>query len=76
MDVDLEHLDLSDALDIDGMGLAVDGDLDNELGFGGLDVFADVSGKGRGRGRRVPVPLVRKGKGRVDAWERRQAVAV
>ncbi|KAJ6523588.1 hypothetical protein B0H19DRAFT_650162 [Mycena capillaripes] len=78
IEVDLENLDLSDAMDIDGMGLAVDADLDDELGFGGLDVFADGSGKGRARGRRVPVPLIGKGKGkgRPEAWGRPRAVVV
>ncbi|KAJ6486235.1 hypothetical protein C8R47DRAFT_1278815 [Mycena vitilis] len=78
IEVDLEHLELSDALDIEGMALAVDGDLDDELVFGGVDVFADVSGKGRTRARRVPVPLSGKGKGKglVEAWARRRPVVV
>ncbi|KAF7347470.1 hypothetical protein MVEN_01503000 [Mycena venus] len=75
--VDLEHLDLSDALDIDGMALAVDGDLDDELGLGGaVDVFADVGSKGRARGRLVPVPLAKgKVQGLREVWERRRAAA-
>lgn len=78
IEVDLEHLELSDALDIDGMALAVDGDFDDELGF---DVFADVGGgKGRPvRGRRVPVPVPMVGKGKVqglrEVWERRRVAA-
>ncbi|KAJ7150304.1 hypothetical protein C8R46DRAFT_1229872 [Mycena filopes] len=80
IDVDLEHLDLSDALDIDGMALAVDGDLEyeGELGFGhgGGDVFADAGSKGKGaRGRRVPVPHL-GGKGKVKGTGRRRDVPV
>ncbi|KAF7337606.1 hypothetical protein MSAN_02233900 [Mycena sanguinolenta] len=72
LDMDLENLDLTDALDIEGMALVVDGDLelDEELGFphagglgigvGGVDVFADVgSGKARqgvGPARSVGAP--------------------
>ncbi|KAF8204300.1 hypothetical protein K438DRAFT_1757532 [Mycena galopus ATCC 62051] len=79
VDVDLEHLELSDALDIEGMALVVDGDLDDELFGGGVDVFADVGGKGRAaRGRRVPVPSIVQGKvqGLRDMWERRRVAPV
>ncbi|KAK7063873.1 hypothetical protein R3P38DRAFT_15889 [Favolaschia claudopus] len=80
IDVDLvEHLDLTDALDIEGMALVVDGDLDEDDDGVPVDVFADVGhgGKGRAvRGRRVPVPLVKgKVQGMREVWERRRVAA-
>lgn len=64
IDVDLEHLDLGHTLDVEDMGLDIEVDMD----FRNVDVFAG----GGGKGRRVPV----RGKGRREVLDRRRMVAI
>lgn len=71
IDVDLERLDLTNSLDVDAMGLDID--VDGDMAFRHVDVFADVTGKVRTKAK---ARRATHGSGRREAWERRRMVPI